>query len=85
MIQPVFVAGGLGTRLWPLSRELYPKQYLSFGQEMSMIQATLSRLEGLDRNQPMIVCIEEHRFLAAEQLRHYWDPRYFHPAEARGA
>ena len=68
---PVILAGGGGTRLWPLSREYYPKQFLSLFSEYSLLQETLLRLEGL-RNEltildPLIVCNEEHRFLATEQ------------------
>ena len=69
MIQPIIIAGGSGTRLWPMSRKLYPKQYLALAGEMSMLQETLKRLEGLDANQPVIVCNEEQRFVAAEQMR----------------
>jgi mannose-1-phosphate guanylyltransferase/mannose-6-phosphate isomerase len=70
MIVPVILSGGSGTRLWPLSRELYPKQLLPlFGTE-TMLQSTLRRLEGLGGlAEPIIVCNEEHRFLVAEQLR----------------
>lgn len=69
MLIPVIMAGGSGTRLWPLSRKLYPKQYLAFGGEMSMLQETVKRLDGLAIDQPLLVCNEEQRFLAAEQLR----------------
>jgi mannose-1-phosphate guanylyltransferase len=48
MIQPIIIAGGSGTRLWPMSRKLYPKQYLALAGEMSMLQETLKRLEGLE-------------------------------------
>jgi len=69
-IQPVILAGGSGTRLWPLSRELYPKQFLPLLGERSLLQETLGRLEGLpDVTTPIIVCNEEHRFLVAEHLR----------------
>ncbi|MFQ5661352.1 MAG: mannose-1-phosphate guanylyltransferase/mannose-6-phosphate isomerase [Gammaproteobacteria bacterium] len=70
---PVILAGGGGTRLWPLSRELYPKQFLSFDQENSMLQLTLKRLDGLQGlkngitvDMPLVLCNEEHRFLVAE-------------------
>lgn len=67
---PVILAGGGGTRLWPLSRELYPKQFLSFNDEDSMLQLTLKRLEGLGSDQeilrPLVLCNEEHRFLVEE-------------------
>lgn len=63
------MAGGSGTRLWPASRELYPKQFLPLLGEESMLQQTVRRLEGLPHATPLFVCNEEHRFLAAEQLR----------------
>ncbi|WP_206211953.1 mannose-1-phosphate guanylyltransferase/mannose-6-phosphate isomerase [Wenzhouxiangella sp. XN24] len=70
MIVPVILSGGSGTRLWPLSRQLYPKQLLPLVGKDTMLQATLRRLEGLDGvADPIIVCNEEHRFLVAEQLR----------------
>lgn len=70
MIVPVILSGGSGSRLWPLSRELYPKQLLPLIGERTMIQDTLLRLEGLSGlAPPVIVCNQEHRFLVAEQLR----------------
>ena len=69
MLQPVIIAGGSGTRLWPLSRQLYPKQFLPLAGDRSMLQQTLARLDGLDCAAPIIVCNEEHRFIVAEQLR----------------
>ncbi len=69
MITPVILSGGSGTRLWPLSRELYPKQLLPLIGKHSMLQETLHRLEGLGAADPIIVCNEAHRFLVAEQLR----------------
>ncbi len=69
MVIPVILAGGAGTRLWPLSRQLNPKQFLGLFGEGTMFQQTLLRLEGLQCTAPIIVCSEEHRFLAAEQLR----------------
>ena len=70
MIVPVILSGGSGTRLWPLSRELYPKQLLPLIGELTMLQSTLQRLEGVDGlADPIVVCNEEHRFLVAEQLR----------------
>ena len=69
-ILPVVLAGGSGTRLWPLSRTLHPKQFLSLTSRRSMMQETLLRLAPLDGAlAPCIVCNEEHRFLAAEQCR----------------
>ncbi|OIN05611.1 mannose-1-phosphate guanylyltransferase/mannose-6-phosphate isomerase [Oceanisphaera psychrotolerans] len=70
MLFPVIMAGGHGTRLWPLSRQQYPKQFLPLlDASLSMLQATIKRLEGLDTPQPLLICNEEHRFLAAEQVR----------------
>lgn len=76
MILPVILAGGSGSRLWPLSRELYPKQFLNIAGEQSMLQQTLQRLQGLEEHlmdskcdAPFIICNEEHRFIAAEQAR----------------
>lgn len=69
-ILPVVLSGGSGTRLWPLSREKYPKQLLPLVGEQSMLQATISRLEGLaDMAPPLLVCNEDHRFVVAEQVR----------------
>jgi mannose-1-phosphate guanylyltransferase / mannose-6-phosphate isomerase len=69
MLTPVILSGGAGTRLWPLSRELYPKQLLALTGERTMIQETALRLEGLAAAPPVIVCNEAHRFLVAEQMR----------------
>ena len=66
---PVILAGGAGSRLWPLSRELYPKQFLKLYGDHTMIQQTLVRLDGLATEAPYVVCNEEHRFLVAEQCR----------------
>ena len=66
---PVIMAGGSGTRLWPLSREGYPKQFLPLQGEATMLQVTLARLSGLTDACPLLICNEAHRFLAAEQLR----------------
>jgi mannose-1-phosphate guanylyltransferase/mannose-6-phosphate isomerase len=69
-ITPVILCGGSGTRLWPLSRSAYPKQFLRLTSEWTMLQETLKRLEGLDGVQaPVVICNHEHRFLVAEQLR----------------
>jgi mannose-1-phosphate guanylyltransferase / mannose-6-phosphate isomerase len=73
MIRPVILAGGSGTRLWPLSREHYPKQFLSLLGEGTMLQQTVLRLEAAAANgqtvaRPLVVCNEDHRFLAVEQL-----------------
>ena len=68
-IQPVILAGGTGTRLWPLSRELYPKQLLSLIGEHSLLQTTLIRIGLLpDALPPIIVVGEEHRFLTRSQV-----------------
>jgi len=69
MLTPVILSGGAGTRLWPLSRELYPKQLLPLTGVRTMLQQTVLRLEGLSAAPPVIVCNEAHRFLVAEQLR----------------
>jgi len=70
MIIPVILSGGTGSRLWPLSRELYPKQLLPLVDEQTMLQNTALRTGGLDEvSEPIIVCNEEHRFMVAEQLR----------------
>ncbi len=77
-LQPVILSGGSGTRLWPLSREAYPKQFLPLTSERTMLQETLLRLDGLEHEHPhqaigmvdaVIVCNEAHRFLVAEQSR----------------
>jgi len=67
---PVILSGGAGTRLWPLSRELYPKQLLPLLNEHTMLQNTVQRLEGFAGLQPaVVVCNDSHRFMVAEQLR----------------
>ncbi len=68
-MKPVIMAGGSGSRLWPLSRALYPKQFLPLASEHTMLQATLARIEGLCDAAPTVICNEEHRFIVAEQLR----------------
>ena len=68
-ITPVVLSGGSGTRLWPLSRELYPTQLLKLVGTHTMLQDTVLRLAGLDAAPPVVVCNESHRFLVAEQLR----------------
>jgi len=78
-LRPVILSGGSGTRLWPLSREAYPKQFLSLTSEHTMLQETARRLDGIDVEHPrraiglldpIVVCNEAHRFLVAEQLRY---------------
>jgi mannose-1-phosphate guanylyltransferase len=69
-ILPVVLSGGAGTRLWPLSRNGYPKQFLTINSDLSLFQQALKRLDGLNNALPtMIVCNEEHRFLIAEQAQ----------------
>ena len=69
-IVPVILAGGSGTRLWPMSRKMYPKQLLNLVGPGSMLQETARRFEGLaDRLPPIVICNEDHRFLVAEQMR----------------
>ncbi|WP_324722708.1 mannose-1-phosphate guanylyltransferase/mannose-6-phosphate isomerase [Lelliottia sp. JS-SCA-14] len=69
MIFPIIIAGGSGSRLWPLSRSLYPKQFLPLIDDTTMIQDTLKRLKDIEHADPIIICNEEHRFIVAEQLR----------------
>ncbi|CAI9396319.1 MULTISPECIES: mannose-1-phosphate guanylyltransferase/mannose-6-phosphate isomerase [Citrobacter] len=69
MLLPVIMAGGSGTRLWPLSRTLYPKQFLSLNTRFTMLQETLRRLENVEHSPALVICNESHRFIVAEQLR----------------
>src|SRR5215216_3830666 len=77
ILVPVILAGGGGTRLWPLSRENYPKQFLSLSSKESLLQRTLMRLDSLNEysrgaltvHDPLVICNEEHRFLVVEQAR----------------
>ena len=68
MIIPVILSGGSGTRLWPLSRKLHPKQFINLVNDTTLFQDTILRLPK-DTANPLIICNEDHRFLAAEQLR----------------
>ena len=68
-IQPVILSGGSGTRLWPLSREAYPKQFLPLASELTMVQATWKRVQAIAARGPLVIANEEHRFVAAEQLQ----------------
>ncbi|MBE0148863.1 mannose-1-phosphate guanylyltransferase/mannose-6-phosphate isomerase [Serratia sp. PL7] len=69
MLLPVIMAGGTGSRLWPMSRELHPKQFLRLHSIHSMLQETLKRLDGVGVSEPVVICNEDHRFMVAEQLR----------------
>ncbi|EOV8147886.1 mannose-1-phosphate guanyltransferase [Cronobacter dublinensis] len=66
---PVIMAGGSGSRLWPLSRVLYPKQFLCLKGDLTMLQTTVCRLNGVQCESPVVICNEQHRFIVAEQLR----------------
>ena len=66
---PIILSGGSGTRLWPLSRKMYPKQFLSLLHDETMLQKTLLRLRGVEHSPPIVVCNNEHRFIVAEQAR----------------
>ena len=71
-IFPVILCGGSGSRLWPLSRRSYPKQFLSlnFTDNKSLLQKTQLRTKGVKNIQePIMICNEEHRFIVAEQMR----------------
>ncbi|HHR6039175.1 TPA: mannose-1-phosphate guanylyltransferase/mannose-6-phosphate isomerase [Providencia alcalifaciens] len=69
MLLPVIMAGGSGSRLWPLSRSLYPKQFISLTSKKTMLQETIARLKNIEHQPPLLICNEEHRFIVAEQLR----------------
>jgi mannose-1-phosphate guanylyltransferase/mannose-6-phosphate isomerase len=70
MLVPVVLSGGSGTRLWPLSRELYPKQLLPLVGERTMLQETVARVRGVENlAAPILVCNESHRFMVAEQMQ----------------
>jgi len=68
MITPVILSGGSGTRLWPLSRKLYPKQFINLINETTLFQDTILRVPD-NIEKPLIICNEDHRFIVAEQLR----------------
>lgn len=70
MIVPVVLCGGSGSRMWPLSRELYPKQFLSLVDDYSLLQNTLMRLDQLvDVQPPSLICNENHRFMVADHMQ----------------
>src|SRR3989338_2421878 len=70
MIIPIVLTGGTGTRLWPLSRSSYPKQFLALTSQYSLFQETVLRLQRLsDVAPPLVICNQEHRFIVAEQLQ----------------
>lgn len=69
MILPVIMSGGSGSRLWPLSRALHPKQFLALLTEKTLLQETVNRLDHVHCLNPLIICNNEHRFIVAEQLR----------------
>ena len=69
---PIILSGGSGSRLWPLSRKSFPKQYLSIDNKSkySFLQSTLNRIKDLNKeNNPIIICNEEHRFIVGDQMR----------------
>lgn len=68
-LKAIIMAGGTGSRLWPLSRAMHPKQFLALHGEDTMLQATMKRISDLDINSSLTICNEEHRFFVAEQLR----------------
>ncbi len=86
MFVPIIMAGGSGSRLWPLSRQLYPKQFLSISGEQTLLQQTVTRLAGLGTEPPLLICYEEHHSdrhdgRAGQSARHYEGE----PAAATGA
>ena len=68
-IIPVVLSGGTGSRLWPLSRMAYPKQFLNLCSSNTLLQDTLLRINDLNINKNIVICNEDHRFVIAEQLR----------------
>lgn len=68
-IIPIVLAGGSGTRLWPLSRQLYPKQFLPLVSDRTMLHETIARMDGLQASPPLMICGESHRFTVAVQMR----------------
>ena len=76
-VYPVILTGGAGSRLWPVSREHYPKPLLPLFGDKSLLQETSTRLNGIATGKPLFVCNEEHRFLVAEQVRALHPPGAF--------
>ena len=68
MLYPIILAGGSGTRLWPMSRDEFPKPFLRLTSEKSMIQETVLRLRYTDHAEPIVVCNEDHRFLVLDHF-----------------
>src|SRR3954454_5479309 len=68
-IVPVILSGGSGTRLWPVSRESFPKQLWRLTSDSTLLQETAQRARGAGFAPPIVVCNQDHRFLVAEQLR----------------
>jgi len=68
-VHPVILSGGAGTRLWPMSRALRPKQLLALNSDLSLLQETVRRVTGPEFAPPLIICNDEHRFMIAEQMR----------------
>jgi mannose-1-phosphate guanylyltransferase len=69
MILPIIMAGGTGTRLWTLSRQLFPKQFLTLNGNNSMLQNTAQRLKGIKHPLPVVICNAKHRISVAEKFR----------------
>lgn len=69
MLTPIIIAGGSGSRLWPLSRQQFPKQFLNIDGKQTMLQTTLNRLKPVEHGPATVICNEAHRFIVAEQLR----------------
>ena len=65
---PVILSGGSGSRLWPLSRKQFPKQFLALTGEHTLFQQTIERLVFVEIETPLVVCIKDHRFIVMEQL-----------------
>ena len=72
-IHPIILAGGAGTRLWPLSRSTHPKQFLHLLEDSTLLDSTLDRLQGIPANEPikgpLVICNQENRFFVAEHFR----------------